>query len=527
MAEQLALLPGRLVAHLELSLAALALAALVSVPLGIRVARRGGAAGALLAATSAAQTIPSLALLAIMVPTLAGLGVLLHAPLAALGLELRGIGVAPALVALTLYGMLPILRNTVTGLAGVDPAVREAARGVGMTPRQQLWRVDLPLALPVIVAGLRTAAVWIVGTATLSTPVGATSLGNFIFSGLQTRNGDAVLVGCVAAAALALVLDQTIRLLEVGVRRRRRGLVALGCAALLGLALPSALGRARAAPGVRPIAIGAKTFTEQYVLAHVLEEQIRRATGTPVRSVESLGSTVAFDALRDGDLDVYVDYSGTLWANVLKRGEAPRERAELRALVAEHLSREYGIEVAAALGFENAYALGLRGDRARELGVARISDLARVAPGLEIGADYEFLQRPEWAALVRVYGLAFRAERSMDPALLYQALAQGEVDVISAFTTDGRIAAQGIWLLEDDRGVIPPYDALVLVGPRLRREAPDALAALATLDGAIDADAMRRMNLAVDRDGASPAAVARRFVDGLDAAAAEAERLTH
>ena len=207
MAEQLALLPGRLAAHLELSLTALALAALLSVPLGVRVARRSGTSSVILAAVGAAQTIPSLALLAIMVPALASLGLLLHVPLAALGLELRGIGVAPALVALTLYGMLPILRNTVTGLAGVDPAVREAARGVGMTPRQQLWRVELPLALPVIVAGLRTSAVWIVGTATLSTPVGATSLGNFIFSGLQTRNADAVLVGCVAAALLALALD--------------------------------------------------------------------------------------------------------------------------------------------------------------------------------------------------------------------------------------------------------------------------------------------------------------------------------
>ena len=516
MADQLALLPGRLAAHLELSLAALALAALVSVPLGIRVARRAGPSGAILALVGAAQTIPSLALLAIMVPVLAALGTWFHAPLAALGLELRGIGRAPALVALTLYGMLPILRNTVTGLAGVDPAVREAARGVGMTPRQELWRVEIPLALPVIVAGLRTAAVWIVGTATLSTPVGATSLGNFIFSGLQTRNGAAVLVGCVAAAALALVLDQTIRLLERGVASRRRGLVAVGAAALVLLALASSLGHVRAAAGARPIAIGAKTFTEQYVLARVLEEQIRRTTGLPVRTLESLGSTVAFDALRSGDLDVYVDYSGTLWATVLRQGDAPRERGQVRAEVARQLREAYGIEVAAALGFENAYALGMRAERARALGVATISDLARVAPGLEIGADYEFLQRPEWAALERAYGLRFRAARSMDPALMYEALAQQQVDVISAFTTDGRIASHGVLLLEDDRGVIPPYDALVLVGPRLRREAPEAIAALAGLDGAIDAEAMRRMNLAVDRDGASPAAVARRFADALE-----------
>jgi osmoprotectant transport system permease protein len=513
--EQLALLPGRLAAHLELSLLALALAAALSVPVGIRVARRGGAANAVLAAASAVQTIPGLALLAIMVPLLAGLGALLREPLAAFGTELRGIGKTPALVALTLYGILPILRNTVTGLAGVDPAVCEAARGVGMTPRQSLWRVELPLALPVIVAGLRTAAVWIVGTATLSTPVGATSLGNFIFSGLQTRNDAAVLVGCAGAAGLALLLDQLIRLLEAGLRRRSRAAVAAPAAALLLLGLASATDPG-AAPGVRPVAIGAKTFTEQYVLAEILAGRIRREAGLPARSVESLGSTVAFDALRSGAIDLYVDYSGTLWATVMKRGDPPRERGRVREEVARYLREEHGIEVVAALGFENAYALGMREERARELGISRIADLARVAPTLEIGGDYEFFQRPEWAALERGYGLAFRAERSMDPALMVEALVHGQVDVLSAFSTDGRLAAHEIRLLADDRGVIPPYDALVLAGPRLLAEAPEAAAALAALDGAIDAAAMQRMNLAVDRDGDAPSEVARRFLEGLE-----------
>jgi osmoprotectant transport system permease protein len=514
MAEQLALLPGRLAAHLELSLAALAIAALTSIPIGIRVARRGGAANLVLVTASVVQTIPSLALLAIMVPVLAALGVALHAPLAALGTELRGIGRAPALVALTLYGVLPILRNTVTGLAGVDPAVVEAARGVGMTPRQQLLRVELPLALPVIVAGLRTAAVWIVGTATLSTPVGATSLGNFIFSGLQTRNTDAVLVGCVAAAGLALLLDQLIRLLEVGLRRRQRATIFAACAALALLGLASML-RPGAAEGDRPVAIGAKTFTEQYVLAEILAEQIHREARLPVRVLESLGSTVAFDALRTGAIDLYVDYSGTLWATVMKRGDPPRERGRVRDEVARFLREEHGIEVVAALGFENAYALGMRSERARELGISRIAELASVAPTLEIGGDYEFFQRPEWAALERGYGLAFRAERSMDPALMIEALVQGEVDVLSAFSTDGRLAAREILLLRDDLGLIPPYDALVLAGPRLLAEAPEVVAALTALEGAIDAPAMQRMNLAVDRDGASPREVARRFLDAL------------
>jgi osmoprotectant transport system permease protein len=371
--------------------------------------------------------------------------------------------------------------------------------------------------MPVIVAGLRTAAVWVVGTATLSTPVGATSLGNFIFSGLQTRNYVAVGVGCAAAAALALLLDQAIRALETGLRDGRRALVAGALGLLAGLCAWAALGFAAPAAGVasREIVIGAKTFTEQYVLSELLAARIAEATGLPTRTLASLGSTVAFDALRSNQIDVYVEYSGTIYATLMHRTQLPENRARVLAEVTEFLRREHAIQVAAALGFENTYALGMRAAQARQLGIERISQLAAHAPRFEIGGDYEFFQRPEWTALKRSYGLAFRAQRSMDSSLMYQAVAQGEVDVITAFSTDGRIAAQDIQLLADDRGAIPPYDALVLVGPRLAREQPQVFAALASLAGRIDATQMRRMNLAVDQGGRPPAEVALEFLHGL------------
>jgi osmoprotectant transport system permease protein len=368
--------------------------------------------------------------------------------------------------------------------------------------------------MPVIVAGLRTSAVWVVGTATLSTPVGATSLGNFIFSGLQTRNFAAVGVGCAAAAGLALLLDQLIRALESGVREQRRARTGAALLLLAGLCAWAAAGVASPAarPGEREVVIGAKTFTEQYVLSELLAARIAEQTKLPTRTLPSLGSTVLFDALRTGQIDVYVDYSGTIWATLMQRPELPADRAHVLAEVTRFLRDEHSIEVAAALGFENAYALGMLAERARSRGLARISQLAPVAPRLEIGGDYEFFHRPEWKTLQRVYGLSFASERSMDSSLMYQAVARGEVDVIAAFSTDGRIAAEDIVLLKDDRGAIPPYDAIVLVGARLAREQPQAVAALASLSDAIDADAMRRMNLAVDQGGRSPAEVAREFL---------------
>ena len=489
-------------AHLQLALLALLIGIVVSVPLGVVISRVRWLEHPVLGLASIVQTVPSLALLAIMVPLLALLG-------------LPSIGFLPAFIALTLYSVLPVLRNTVTGLAGVDPALIEAARGVGMTKRQQLWQVELPLAMPVLIAGVRTATVWTVGMATLSTPVGAPSLGNYIFSGLQTRNLNSVLVGCVAAALLALTLDALVRLIAAGWEHQRRSLLLPALAVLSGLYLYAGvtLGRTLSPTREREIVIGAKTFTEQYILSEILARQITHRTGHAARVAQSLGSTVAFDALRTGGIDAYVDYSGTIWATVMHREPGPPREEVLRG-VESYLEGTHGIKMAGSLGFENAYALAMRHDKAEALGVRTISDVVPHASEMTIGGDYEFFQRAEWKTIRDRYGIGFKTERSMDPSLMYQAVANGSVDMISAFSTDGRIAAYDLVLIEDDKGAIPPYDAIVLVGKKAGGRA-DVLNALQELSGTIDAEAMRRMNLAVDAEKQHPATVAQAFLDSL------------
>ena len=501
MTEQLALLPEYLTAHVQLTLLALLMSAAISLPLGVAITRAPWLERPALALAGVIQTVPGLALLAIMVPVLASL-------------NLPSIGFLPAIVGLTLYGVLPILRNTVTGIAGVDPALTEAARGVGMTTWQQLARVELPLAMPVIVAGLRTAGVWIVGTATLSTPVGATSLGNYIFGGLQTRNYEAVLVGCAAAAGLAIVLDGLVQAVEAGLQTRRRGRVAFAGGLVIGLYVFVLLTLARPYldDGRRPIVIGAKTFTEQYILSALLAEWIEQETGRSTRLMQSLGSTVAFDALDAGDIDLYVEYSGTLWATEMNRGDEPASRADVLRSIETFLTTEHGITLAARLGFENAYTLAVRREDANRLDLTRISDLTPYVSTWVMGGDYEFFARPEWSSIRETYGLEFAELRTMDSTLMYQAAAQGNVDVITAFSSDGRISAYDLVVLQDDRGAIPPYDALVLASRQLSARAPAVTSALARLDGRIDVDRMRTLNLAVDERGELPGAVAERFV---------------
>ncbi|HSD67741.1 MAG TPA: ABC transporter permease/substrate-binding protein [Vicinamibacteria bacterium] len=501
MREQLALLPEYLSAHVRLTLAALAVGTLLAVPAGVLVRRTRALETPVLALASVIQTVPALALLAAMVPLLSGLG-------------LPGIGTLPAFLALVLYSLLPILRNTVTGLHGVDPAVVEAARGLGMTRNQRLRDVELPLALPVIVAGVRTATVWTVGMATLSTPVGAPSLGNYIFGGLQTRNTAAILTGCLAAAVLALGLDGIVRVGALGLSSRRRGRLAaaaLGLVALAGWAWTPA-GRTEGGPASRSVVIGAKTFTEQYVLAEILAGTVGARTGRPTRTLTSLGSTVAFDALRRGEIDLYVDYTGTLWATVMgRRGPGPSRGAVVEE-VRRWLRDEAGVDLVASLGFENAYCFAVRRDAAARLGLRTLGDLARRARGLSLASDYEFFAREEWRAVEAAYGLAFRERRTMDPSLLYQAIAAGQVDAITAYSSDGRIEALGLVVLEDERHAIPPYDAVVLASSRLASDAPDVVAALRSLDGAISVATMRALNRQVDEQGLSPAAAARTFL---------------
>ncbi len=487
------LLPDYLSQHVLLSAAALGLGLVISLPLVIAATRHASVRWPVLGFASVVQTVPSLALLALFYPLLLAAA---SASKYLFGYGFSALGFLPSLLALTLYSMLPILRNGVTGLLNVDPAIIEAARGVGMTDRQSLLRVELPLAAPVLMAGIRTAAVWVIGAATLSTPVGQTSLGNYIFSGLQVENWVSVLFGCGAAVVLAILTDQLLGLIELGVSRRTPRPIWVGVGLLL--AGVAAAGSVQIATGASTsYVIGAKNFSEQYILADLMSDLIRGA-GHAVTTRADLGSVIAFRALASNEIDAYVDYSGTVWANVMGRKDSlPRERMlqEMRRA----LRKDSGVLLLGTLGFENAYALAMRRDRAESLGIRTITDLAQQAPELAIGGDLEFFSRPEWLALRQRYGLHFREHRQYQPTFMYRALASRDVDVISAFSSDGRIAADNLVVLQDPQQVIPPYDAIVLISPA--RAADRVLrGALAPLLGAIPIELMRQANYKVDRD---------------------------
>jgi osmoprotectant transport system permease protein len=311
--------------------------------------------------------------------------------------------------------------------------------------------------------------------------------------------------GCVAAAALALVADGLLTLVERGLALRRRGLVWLG----LVLTAVGIAGAAWSSGREEPasVVVGAKNFSEQYILARLIGQRLE-AAGYRVVYRDGLGSGVMQSALSSGSIDVAVDYTGTLWTNELNRQDSVGRDAMLGEI--GRWEQAHGpVRVLGRLGFENAYAFAMRSDRAAALGVRDLNDLARVSSRLTVGGDIEFFDRPEWRAVSQAYGFAFARQRSFAPTFMYDALRSGEADVITAFTSDGRIAADKLTVIADPRHALPNYDAIVLIGPN-HAEDGNFVTALTPLVGRIPVETMREANLRVDRaeDKQSPAQAA-------------------
>ncbi len=498
-------LGDKLAAHIVLAASAIGLGILVALPLAVWASRSPAVSRVALGFASLVQTIPALALLALFFPILLSLR-------AVFGEDLPTLGFLPALLALALYALLPILRNAVTAQANLDPGVLEAADGVGMTSWQKLTLVEAPLAAPFIMAGIRTASVWTIGAATLATTIGQPSLGDPIFAGLQTQNWALVVAGCIASAGLALIVDALLGVVENGFANRRRWQYGAGIAAVA-LGVIGALIYQADGNDEDTIVIASKQFSEQYILAQLIGSQLE-AAGYEVEYRDGLGSAVVHSAVASSSIDISVDYTGTIWTNELGRNDNPGREAMYDTIV-EWERENTGIRVLGRLGFENAYAFAMRGDRARELGVTSLEDLVPVGPQLTVGGDPEFFERPEWISVRDAYGLRFGETRNFSPTFMYNALRSGEADVISAYTSDGRIAADRLVVLEDPREALPSYDAMLMLSPRIADDEGIARA-LEPLIDAISVEDMREANYSVDREGEgklSPADAARQLAE--------------
>ncbi len=491
--------------HLLLVAASTLVAVAVGIPLGLLLTRRPRWKRPVLGVANIFQTVPSLALFGFLIPLK----------------YVGGVGWRSAVVALVLYALLPVIRNTVTGVEGVDRSVREAAVAMGMTPGQVLRQVELPLAAPVILAGVRVATVISVGVATIAAAIGAGGLGTFIFRGLRQYDNNLILAGAVPAALLALAADAGLGLIEtrLDVRSRvargsargklfpRVALAVVAAAVLAGgtFALLNRAGRA-------DIAVGSKDFTESVLLAEIFA-QACEARGLKVERRYELGGNLAHDSLVAGRIDIYPEYTGTSLMAILKHPPSTDARAVYEQVKREYAER-FDVEVGPPLGFEDTFAVLVRGDDARRLNLKTVSDAAAHAPEWRAGFGQDFMSRADgYEGFARAYGLRFNGRpREMDLSLSYRALADREVDVIAGNSTDGMIATLGLVQLEDDRHYFPPYEAVLLARRDTLERLPAAREVLQRLAGSITTEEMRKLNYEVDGRKRAAADVVREWL---------------
>jgi osmoprotectant transport system permease protein len=490
---------ARLGEHVVLVLASTAISAAIAIPLGIAASRRPLIARPIVAIANLAQTIPSLALFGFLIP------------LPFIG----GIGTRTALVALTVYAVLPVLRGTITGIQGVQASVIDCAVAMGLTPRQVLWMVEWPLAMPSIVSGLRVAVVIGVGTATIASAIGAGGLGDYIFRGLAMVDSTVILAGAIPAALLALTFDTVLSIAgRVADPRRRPAGGGLALALVL-IAITAGSVWAAGFASRRDVIVGSKNFTEQIVLGELLAQVMERQGINVERRFNLGGTAIAHHALVSGSIDAYVEYSGTSLTAIFN--QPPSANADGVFTQIRDRYAALGITAMPRLGYDNTFAILVRADDAARLGLKTIGDLNRFA-GARAGFGYEFLERADGLkGLSAAYGLRFAGEpRTMDLNLIYRAVAAKEIDVTAGDMTSGQIAALNLVVLADDRHYFPVYEAVPLVRANVLQRYPAVNSALRALEGRISDEDMRRMNFAVDSEKQDPFQVVRAFLDRIN-----------
>jgi osmoprotectant transport system permease protein len=490
--------------HLVLVFISIVTAVLIGVPTGILLTRYRALRGPVLGIANVMQTVPSLALFGFLIP------------LPFIG----GIGTRTALVALVLYSLLPIIRNTVTGILGVEPSVREAAVAMGMTDGQVLRQVELPLAAGVIVTGIRVATVIAVGVTTIAAAVGAGGLGVYIFRGLRQYDNNLLLAGAVSAALLALGADFLLGLIErqFSFETRRRSsrvakLAPIAAAALLVLGVIGVWQYARQPATQVRVAVGSKDFTESALLAEIVAQMLE-ARGVSVERRFELGGNLPHEALVAGTLDLYPEYTGTAFTAILRHAPVTDPRAVYDQVKREYASN-FGVEVSPPLGFENTFAILVRGADARQLNLKTISDAAPQTPRWRAGFGQDFMSRADgYPGFTKAYGLNFAEVREMDLSLTYIALSSRQVDLIAGNSTEGRIAQLDLVQLTDDRHYFPPYEAVYLVRQDSLERVPQLNEALAKLANAISTEEMRQLNYEIDGNKRDPKEVVRTWLAG-------------
>ncbi|HEM3599077.1 TPA: ABC transporter permease/substrate-binding protein [Streptococcus suis] len=477
--------------HLRISLLALIIAIAIAVPLGLILSSKKRLTEWSLQITGIFQTIPSLALLGLFIPFM-------------------GIGTLPAVVALVIYAIFPILQGTLTGLGEIDPSLEEAATAFGMNKWEKLKKFKLALAMPILMSGIRTASIMIIGTATLAALVGAGGLGSFILLGIDRNDSALILIGALSSAVLAVLFGYGIRLLQD--KKPKTILLAL----LVTLFTVGASYVPMLNFSTKQLVIAGKLGAEPEILINMYKLLIEDQTDIKVDIKPNFGKTsFLYEALKSGSIDIYPEYTGTITSTLLKNSptDLSTNPEEVYAYAKEAILEQDGLVYLAPMAFQNTYALAVTEDYAQKNSIEKISDLAKVQQTAVAGFSLEFNDREDGnIGLKNLYNLQLNV-KTMEPALRYEAIKSGNVQIIEAYSTDSKVVTYKLKILEDDKQLFPPYQAAPLLSKETLEKYPELEQVLGVLAGKISTEEMTRMNYAVDVEGKSAEQVAREYLE--------------
>lgn len=491
--------------HLILVGVSMLVAMTISLPLGIALTRYQKLAQPVLFIANILQTIPSLAIF----------GFLISVPFI-------GIGKTPAIIALILYALLPLIRNTYVGIMGVDPALKEAGLGMGMTDWQLLFKVEIPLALGVILSGIRVATVICVGITTIASAVGGGGLGVFIFRGISTVNTDLILAGAIPAALMALGADWLIGWFErqfsqvEGKKQWQK--LGIGSIIFVVLLLTGVLFfqvfNNSGNKNLATIIIGTKDFTEQRILGELLVQQIENNTDLNADLLDLRGTFLCHEALKAGEIDGYVEYTGTAWTAIFQQ-KPSSDMIKVYDGVKQMYDQQFKIKVLSPLGFENTFALVIRKEDAQKYQIKTISDGTKYSPQWKAAFGSEFLSREDgYPGLAKTYNLKFKQHPDeMDLGLLYKSLREKKVDLVVGNSTDGLIPKLNLIVLQDDKKYFPPYQAIPIFKQETLTKYPEIESAIAPLFNLISAEEMQQLNYQVDEENKPVKQVISQFLE--------------
>jgi len=489
--ERKAQLLAALLEHIQISFIALFFAVLIAIPLGIYLTNKKKIAESIIGISAVLQTIPSLALLGLLIP-------------------LFGIGKVPAIIALVVYALLPILRNTYTGINEVDPSLKEAALAMGMNRSKRLVKVELPLAMPVMMAGIRTAMVLIVGTATLAALIGAGGLGDIILLGIDRNNTALILIGAIPAAILALIFDVALKKLEsLSFKKTITTLSLISLAALVMIFFPLLSSKQQ-----DEIVIAGKLGAEPEILINMYKLLIEQETDLTVTLKPGLGKTsFVFNALKSGSIDIYPEFTGTAISEFLKEEAINNNQEDVYLQAKEGMQEQFDMVMLSPMNYNNTYALAVSEELAESYQLQKISDLKPIEQKVKAGFTLEFNDREDgYVGIQKRYGIAFTTLATMEPKLRYQAIQSGNINLLDAYSTDSEIRQYKLRVLEDDQALFPPYQGAPLLRKETLIDYPEIGEALNQLADHITDDEMREMNYQVNVEGKLAAEVAKEYL---------------